>query len=180
MGASLAGTHPRGWHHGQGPSRDPQPGRRDTPGDRVFAGVEGRRRKWDSGIRGAWGQSWVPPRPRMPTQMKDWGSLAPRTAVRNRTAFSLSSAGGGGGVVVVWRQQGAHMPPQGVRHVGGAQEKHSQATQIRRNLHPRALTSGLLTGHGSSPQPPAVPSESYGSLKAGPPSHTLRLRIKDE
>lgn len=69
---------------------------------------------------------------------------------------------------------------QSVGHVGGAREKHSQATQIRRNLHPRALTSGLLMGHGRSPRPPAVPSESYGSLKGRPRSYTLRLHLKDE
>lgn len=112
----------------------------------------------------------------------DEGLGLPRSphSCEEQNCVFLEQCRGRGGVVVVWRQQGAHMPPQGVRHVGGAQEKHSQATQIRRNLHPRALTSGLLTGHGSSPQPPAVPSESYGSLKAGPPSHTLRLHIKDE
>ena len=112
----------------------------------------------------------------------DEGLGLPRSphSCEEQNCVFLEQGRGRGGVVVVWRQQGAHMPPQGVPHVGGAQEKHSQATQIRRNLHPRALTSGLLTGHGSSPQPPAVPSESYGSLKAGPPSHTLRLHIKDE
>lgn len=108
----------------------------------------------------------------------DEGLGLPRSphSCEDQNCTFLQQCGVGGG----WRQQGAPTPPQGVQHVGGAQEKHSQATQIRRNLHPRALMSGLLTGHSSSPQPPAVPSESYGSLKAGPPSHTLHLHLKDE
>ena len=36
---------------------------------------------------------------------KDWGSLAPRTAMRTRTGVSSSGLGEG------WRQQGAHKPP---------------------------------------------------------------------
>lgn len=83
-----------------------------------------------------------------------------------------------GGVCV--EATGGPEAPQSVGHMGGAREKHSQATQIRRNLHPRALTSGLLMGHGRRTPPPAVPSESYGSLKAGRPSYTLRLHLKDE
>lgn len=67
----------------------------------------------------------------------------------------------------------------GTSLVGGAQEKHSQATQIRRNLHPRSLTSGLLTGHGRSPRPPAVPRLPEGRASV---SYTLFMskgRIND-
>ena len=83
-------------------------------------------------------------------------------------------AGGGG-------SRGPTSPHRvsGTSPVGGAQEKHSQATQIRQNLHPHSLTSGLLTGHGRSPRPPAVPRLPEGRASV---SYTLLIskgRIND-
>lgn len=83
-------------------------------------------------------------------------------------------AGGGG-------SRGPTSPHRvsGTSPVGGAQEKHSQATQIRQNLHPHSLTSGLLTGHGRSPRPPAVPRFPEGRASVSYTSLISKGRIND-
>ena len=59
---------------------------------------------------------------------------------------------------------------------GETQPSHSDKTE------PSPPCSHVWAAHGTRQEPAATcgPSESYGSLKAGPPSYTLSLHLKDE